>query len=144
MIIAARGEGEERAGTQEIVDAEQQVGGDDQHQREQEVDAADHHELTGHQPSRRGVDDDDNGGIKTRSQGEVRQKRQPAEEAAGVAPEGEPFEREEGCAHRAADQRANGRRSVLDIAVDGADQDGDDDNPDEAAKRGRMQHGPRL
>jgi hypothetical protein len=40
-----------------VRDAEQEVADDDQSKREEEVDAADHHELTRHKPIRNGVDD---------------------------------------------------------------------------------------
>ena len=140
MVVAPRGEGEERARTKKIVDAEQQVEADHHQERGQEVDAADRHEPTRRQHDRDGVHDEDNRCIKSCAQGEIRQKRQATEEPARVAAQYEAFEREKRGAHRAADATADDGRSMVKIAVEDADQGADDDDPDEAAKRGRMQH----
>src|ERR1700722_14215846 len=72
LIIAPRREGEERPPTEQIVDTEQEVADDDQTKREEEVDAADYHELTRHEPVHNGVDDEDDAGVEQRAQSEIR------------------------------------------------------------------------
>ena len=132
------------SGTQELVDAQEQGGARHQHEGKQEVGAADHHELTRHDRVRDRVDDENDGDIKTRAQREIRQKRQPGEQPAGVAPQHEPIEREQRGANRAADDRAGAGRSVVKVAVKRADQNAGKDDPEEAAQRGGVQHRRRL
>ena len=144
MVVASRGKGEERSGTQQLVDAEEQGGGDDKDEGKQEVDAADRHETTRQDRVRDAVDDDDDGSIKTRPQGEIGQKRQAREEPAGVPPQHEPIEREQGGADRSRDDRAGAGRTVTEIAVKRADQNANKDDPDKAPKGGWMRHRQRL
>jgi len=75
-----------------------------------------------------------------RTRAEIRQKWQPAQEPAGSAPQHKSFEREEDGADRAAHQRADHWCRVFDIAVEPANQAAGDDDPDETAEWGRMQH----
>ena len=92
VVIASRGKGEERSGTQQLIDAEEQGGGDGKDEGNQEVDAVDDHETTRKDRVRDAVDDDEDGSIKTRPQREIGQKRQAREQPAGVPPQHEPIE----------------------------------------------------
>jgi hypothetical protein len=144
VVIASRGKGEERSGTQKLIDAEDQGGGDGADEGNQEVDAADHHETTRQDRVRDADNDDDDGGIKTHPQREIGQKRQAGEQPAGVPPQHEPIEREQGGAHRSPDDRAGAGQTVTETAVKRADQNANKDDPDEAPKGEWIWHRQRL
>ena len=73
--------------------------------------------------------------VENRAQREIGQKRQRANEPAGVAPQHKSFEREEAGRHQGADHCAGRRGSVSDSGIERADQQAaEDDAPEQRAK----------
>ena len=134
VMIAPGGEGEQHARAEEVVDTEEENHANRRHQRNDEIEGADSRKAS----PRRLIDNDDDeyddADVKDRTQREIGQKRQRADEAAGIASQHESFEQSDAGRAQGAGQTAAHRRPVPCPGVEGPDQEARYDARQEEAK----------
>ena len=133
-MIAPGGEGEQHAGAEEVVDAEEENHATRQHQRNYEVEGPDSRKASPRRLIDNGDDEYDDADVKDRTQREIGQKRQRADEAAGSASQHESFERSETGRAQGAGQTAGHRRTVQGPGVESPDQEARYDTRQEESK----------
>ena len=134
VMIAPGGEGEQHDGAEEVVDTEQENHANRHQQRNDEIKGADSRKVS----PRRLIDNDDDryddADVKDRTQREIGQKRQRADNSAGVASQHESFERNEAGRAHGTGQTAAHRGPVQRPGVEGPEQEARYDARQEEAK----------
>jgi hypothetical protein len=110
-VIAPGGEGEQHAGAEEVVDAEEKSHANHRHHRNDDVDGPDSRKASPRCLIDNNDDEYDDADVKDRTQREIGQKRQRADEATGIASQHESFERSEAGRAQGAGQTAAHRAS---------------------------------
>jgi hypothetical protein len=133
-MIAPGGEGEQHAGAEEVVDAEEENNPNRHHQRNDEVEGPHSCEASPRRLTDDGDDEYDDADVKHRTQREIGQKRQRADQAARIASQHECFERNQADRAQGAGQTAAHRGPVTGPGVEDPEQEGRHDARQEEAK----------
>ena len=121
VMIASGGEGEQHAGAEEVVDTEEENHTNRHRQRNDQVEGADSRKASPRRLIDNGDDEYDDADVKDRTYREIGQKRQRADNSAGIASQHESFERNEAGRAQGAGQTAAHRRPVQGPGVEGPD-----------------------